>query len=82
MFEQILPTQNGLPMLKTFNKNKTRLKTRIFLPIIFIIAFLFLGWGYVGHSIISYNTILSALPEMEFFDTWADSLAEHASDAD
>jgi Secretion system C-terminal sorting domain len=82
MFEQILPTQNGLPMLKAFNKNKMRLKTRIFLPIILIIAFLFLGWGYVGHSIISYNTILSALPQMEFFDTWADSLAAHASDAD
>jgi hypothetical protein len=69
-------------MLKTFDKNRTRLKTRIFLPIIFILAFLFIGWGYVGHSIISYNTILSALPEMEFFNTWADSLAAHASDAD
>jgi hypothetical protein len=69
-------------MLKTFDKNRTRLKTRIFLLIIFILAFLFIGWGYVGHSIISYNTILSALPEMEFFNTWADSLAAHASDAD
>ena len=69
-------------MLKTFNKNRTQLKTRIFLPIILILAFLFIGWGYVGHSIISYNTILSALPEMEFFNTWADSLAAHASDAD
>ena len=69
-------------MLKTFDKNRTRLRTRIFLPIIFILAFLFIGWGYVGHSIISYNTILSALPEMEFFNTWADSLAAHASDAD
>ena len=58
------------------------MKTRIFLPIIFISAILFLGWGYVGHRIINYNTILSALPEMEFFDTWADSLAAHASDAD
>jgi Secretion system C-terminal sorting domain len=69
-------------MLKTFNKNRTRLKIGIFLPIIFILAFLFIGWGYVGHSIISYNTILSALPKMEFFNTWADSLAAHASDAD
>jgi len=69
-------------MLKTFDKYKTLLKTRIFLPIGFILAFLFLGWGYVGHNIISYNTILSALPEMEFFDTWADSIAAHASDAD
>jgi hypothetical protein len=46
------------------------------------VSFLFLGWGYVGHRIINYNTILSALPEMEFFDTWADSLKAHASDAD
>jgi hypothetical protein len=69
-------------MLQTTNKNKTLLKTRIFLPIIFISAFLFLGWGYVGHGIINYRTILSALPEMEFFDTWADSLEAHASDAD
>jgi hypothetical protein len=41
-----------------------------------------MGWGWVGHSIISYNTILSALPEMEFFEFWADSLSAHASDAD
>jgi hypothetical protein len=41
-----------------------------------------MGWGYVGHKIINYNTILSALPQMEFFETWADSLEAHASDAD
>jgi hypothetical protein len=64
------------------DKIKSLLKNRIFLPIIFISAFLFLGWGYVGHSIINYRTILSALPEMEFFETWADSLQAHASDAD
>ena len=69
-------------MLQTTNKNKTLLKTRIFLPIIFISAIFFLGWGYVGHGIINYRTILSALPEMEFFNTWADSLEAHASDAD
>ena len=69
-------------MVQTTNKNKTLLKTRIFLPIIFISAFLFFGWGYVGHGIINYRTILSALPEMEFFNTWVDSLEAHASDAD
>ncbi len=69
-------------MLRNTDKNKSLLKNRMFLPIIFISAFFFLGWGYVGHSIISYRTILSALPEMEFFDTWADSLQAHASDAD
>ncbi len=69
-------------MLLTTNKIKTILKTRIFLPMIFLSAFLFLGWGWIGHGIINYRTILSALPEMEFFETWADSLQAHASDAD
>lgn len=45
-------------------------------------SFLFLGWGQVGHHIINYNTVLSAYPELAFFNTWADSLAAHASDAD
>jgi len=59
-----------------------KLKTKFLLPVIIVLAFLFLGWGSVGHRIINYNTILSALPEMEFFETWADSLKAHASDAD
>jgi len=62
--------------------NLQKQKNKFFLPLIFIVSFLFLGWGYIGHRIINYNTILSALPEMEFFDTWADSLKAHASDAD
>ena len=61
---------------------KKVLRTKFVSLIIVILAFVFLGWGYVGHRIINYNTILSALPEMEFFDTWADSLQAHASDAD
>lgn len=69
-------------MLKTVYKNKLLLKTKTVLPIIFILTFFFLGWGNIGHKIINYNTILSALPEMEFFETWADSLEAHASDAD
>jgi len=59
-----------------------RLKTRAIPCIIIFISFLFFGWGYIGHKIINYNTILSALPQMEFFETWADSLQAHASDAD
>ncbi len=50
--------------------------------IILFCSAVFISWGWVGHSIINYNTIISALPEMEFFNYWADSLAEHASDAD
>jgi Secretion system C-terminal sorting domain len=61
---------------------KKLLKTKVTPTVIIISTFIFLGWGEVGHHIINYNTILSALPEMEFFDTWADSLAAHASDAD
>ena len=62
--------------------NYKRLKTRVFPGIIIFISLLFVGWGYVGHKIINYNTILSALPQMEFFQRWADSLEAHASDAD
>lgn len=69
-------------MFRTTVKIKDLLKRRIFLPIIFISAFFFLGWGYIGHRIINYRTILTALPELEFFETWADSLQAHASDAD
>ncbi len=58
------------------------LKNKIFPTIFILLSFLFIGWGYIGHQIINYNTILSALPEMEFFETWADSLKAHASDAD
>ena len=57
-------------------------RTTILLFLIPIIAFFSLGWGYIGHSIINYNTILTALPELDFFEDWADLLAAHASDAD
>jgi len=63
-------------------KFKNLLKTRLSLLLVTIFLLLFTGWGYIGHHIINYNTILSALPQMEFFTTWADSLAAHASDAD
>jgi len=69
-------------MLRITDKSKFPLKTKLLLPAVAIFSFLFLGWGHVGHHIINYNTILSALPQLEFFDTWADSLADHASDAD
>ena len=59
-----------------------RLKNRVIPGIIIFTSLLFIGWGYIGHKIINYNTILSAFPQMEFFETWADSLEAHASDAD
>lgn len=55
---------------------------KILLLLVFIVTLFSFGWGYIGHRIISYNTILTALPEMSFFEYWADSLAAHASDAD
>ncbi len=69
-------------MLLITDKTKRLFKRGFLLPIILISAFLLTGWGYVGHRIINYNTILSAFPQLEFFDTWADSLEAHASDAD
>ena len=63
-------------------RNKKFLQKKVVLPFILLFSFFFLGWGHLGHHIISYNTILSALPEMSFFEYWADSLAAHASDAD
>ena len=63
-------------------RNNKFLQKKVVLPFILLFSFFFLGWGHLGHQIISYNTILSALPEMSFFEYWADSLAAHASDAD
>ncbi len=63
-------------------KHTKPFKKKIFLPFLLFSSLFFLGWGHVGHQMISYNTILSALPEMSFFEYWADSLAVHASDAD
>jgi hypothetical protein len=61
---------------------KMNSKHKFSLPVILICTLFFIGWGWVGHKIINFNTILSALPEMEFFEYWADSLEAHASDAD
>ena len=61
---------------------KRLLKTKILLFLIPVIAFFSLGWGSIGHPIINYNTILTALPKMDFFEDLADLLADHSSDAD
>jgi hypothetical protein len=52
--------------------------------LLFTIPFsLFLmSWGYNGHNKINGNAHLSFTPEMEQFQAWAITLAEHASDAD
>jgi hypothetical protein len=59
-------------------KNKSKLS----FVIISFISILFIGWGSVGHRIISGRTILTVTPQMTFWGTWSDSLAAHASDAD
>lgn len=82
MFEAEVLHRSGVRMLRIADKIQNSSKAKVLLPVASVLSFFFLGWGHVGHQIINYNTILSALPEMEFFDTWADSLADHASDAD
>jgi len=67
---------------KTGMKIKKRTKNDFALLIILICSTFFIGWGWIGHSIINFNTVLSASSEMEFFDDWPDLLAAHASDAD
>ena len=67
---------------KTGMKIKMKPKNNIAQLIILTCSIFFIGWGGLGHSIINFNTILSAFPEMDFFEYWADSLANHASDAD
>ncbi len=69
-------------MLRNTEKIKRFLRAGTLLSVITISSLFFLGWGHVGHHIINYNTKMSALPGMEFFDIWADSLSAHASDAD
>lgn len=49
---------------------------------VFLIAFLFLGWGKTGHKIINEKSILSFSSELDFLKSWSNILIEHASDAD
>ena len=57
-------------------------KNRIWAIFVVLFSLLFIGWGWVGHHIIGRNAVLSFPPEMAPFFYWADSLAEHGSDAD
>ncbi len=54
---------------KTGMKIKMRPQNNIALLIILICSTFFISWGWIGHSIINFNTILSALPEMDFLNT-------------
>ena len=50
----------------------------------FVIPFslLLMAWGYNGHNMINGSASLSFTAEMTQFQSWAMTLAEHASDAD
>ena len=50
--------------------------------ILIAICCLFCGWGSVGHKIINRYATLSFPTELNFLLSWADSLANHGSDAD
>ena len=67
---------------KSGMKINSRLKNNFVLAIILICSIFFIGWGWIGHSIINFNTVLSASPEMYFFEDWPEFLSAHASDAD
>ncbi len=61
-------------------KNKI---SKVSLPLILIaLALLSLGWGSVGHRIISGNIVLSWPSALDFLTNWPALLADHASDAD
>jgi Secretion system C-terminal sorting domain len=47
-----------------------------------ILTFIFISWGGTGHYKISYDASLSFTEEMSQFNSWTNTLADHASDAD
>lgn len=55
---------------------------RAITAVVVLLSIIFLGWGSVGHRIISKNISLSLHPQMSFLSFWSDSLAAHGSDAD
>lgn len=50
--------------------------------VIILCSAIFIGWGSVGHRIMNRNATLSFPAEIEFLLSWADGMADHASDAD
>ncbi len=46
------------------------------------LSFILMAWGYNGHNMINSSASLSFTAEMAQFQSWAVTLAEHASDAD
>ncbi|MGE0088834.1 MAG: T9SS type A sorting domain-containing protein [Bacteroidales bacterium] len=57
-------------------------KQLLFSISIIILAFIFISWGGTGHYKINYAASLSFNQEMSQFNTWINTLANHASDAD
>jgi len=49
---------------------------------IIILSFVLISWGGTGHYKINYASSLSFNQEMSQFNTWTNTLASHASDAD
>jgi hypothetical protein len=61
--------------------DKLNLKKKSFVVIVLFSSILFIDWGNVGHRIINGNSMLSFPEEIDFLISWANGLAEHASDA-
>lgn len=50
--------------------------------LLFVVLFVVMGWGGSGHKIINRRVPLSFPSQMNYFNSWTDSLQRHASDAD
>lgn len=57
-------------------------KQLLFIASIIVLAFVLISWGGTGHYKINYAASLSFNQEMSQFNTWTNTLAQHASDAD
>lgn len=55
---------------------------RFFLGLIVALSFLLIAWGSTGHRRINHDANLSYNIEMQQFESWTTTLADHASDAD
>ena len=62
--------------------NYLKIKQKKLYVLIILCSWIFISWGNVGHRIMNSNATLSFPAEIDFLISWADGLADHASDAD
>lgn len=59
-----------------------KVRKYIFIPIIVLTALMVMGWGQNGHRIINSKSVQTFPSSLNHLLHWADSLGNHASDAD